>query len=222
MTSSALRAHLLALVVSSAAAGAEPALASPSPSRARAKQAAFAPFDAGAPRDVVRQGVKGQTRRAHPHVGAAAKVPGEGPPPPPLRADADVPELSAASVNVVGASLSSNPLYLAALAYQHGITRLDGPRCGHLPTCSRFASQAVARYGALGILLGLDRLIQPHDSSAIRALPQIEGFGVVRAYDPLDNYEFWRAERFTGLPQSAKEEPLVLAPLAGVSMTETP
>lgn len=181
--------------------------------------AAFAPFDAGERRAVVRQGVKGKARHAYPNVGEAAKVPGEGPPPPPLRTDPDVPEAAVASPNIVGASLSSNPLYLAALVYQHGITRLDGPRCGHLPTCSRFASQAVARHGAVGLLMGLDRLIQPNESSAIRKLPEVEGFGPVRGFDPVENYEFWKSERFTGFPAPTKEEPLVLAPISAPSLT---
>lgn len=213
---------LLAIVIAAAAMNARAADGSHG-SRADRKKAAaaFAPFDAGAARDVVRQGVKGKARRAYPNVGEAAKVPGEGPPPPPLRADPDLPEAAIAAPNTVGAGLSSNPLYLAALVYQHGLTRLDGPRCGHLPTCSRFASQAVARHGALGILMGLDRLIQPNESSALRKLPEVEGFGPVRGFDPVENYEFWKGERFTGFPAPTSEQPLLLPPLANAPTTLT-
>lgn len=175
---------------------------------------AFGPFDGGNRRDVVRQGTKGKKRSAHPLVGDAAKVPGEGPSPPPLRVSPDVPEAALQSPNTVGASLSSNPLYLAALGYQHIFTKLDGPRCAHLPTCSRFGSQAVARHGVLGIAMALDRLIQPHESSALRHLPEVEGWGVVRVFDPLENYEFWHSERFTGFLLSVPEEPLALSPLS--------
>ena len=146
-------------------------------------------------------------------VGESAKVPGEGAPPPPLRLDPDVAETALVKPNVVGSGLSSNPLYLAALVYANVITRLDGPRCQHLPTCSRFASQAVARDGAVGILMGLDRLIQPGESSAVRRLPEVEGYGGVRFFDPLENYEWWHPERFTGLPQPAPEEPLAMPAL---------
>lgn len=177
--------------------------------RRKRAAAAFAPFDAGAKRDVVRQGTKGRARPAHPNVGDAAKVPGEGPPPPPLRLDPDIPESAIDKPNVV-TGLSSNPLYLASLVYSNMLTKLDGPRCGHLPTCSRFAAQAVGRHGAIGILMGLDRLQQPNESSSIRKLPEIEGFGGVRGFDPVDNYEFWKSERFTGFPPPTKEQPLDL------------
>jgi hypothetical protein len=177
--------------------------------RRKRAAAAFAPFDAGGKRDVTRQGTKGRARAAHPNVGDAAKVPGEGPPPPPLRLDPDIPESAIDKPNTV-TGLSANPLYLASLVYSNLLTKLDGPRCGHLPTCSRFASQAVGRHGALGIVMGLDRLQQPNESSSIRKLPEIEGFGGVRGFDPVDNYEFWKSERFTGFPPPTKEEPLPL------------
>jgi putative component of membrane protein insertase Oxa1/YidC/SpoIIIJ protein YidD len=187
----------------------------------RRSAAAFAPFDAGAERAVLRQGKKGTARRAHPSVGDASKVPGEGPPPPSLRLDPDLPERGAPSPNAIGAGLSANPLYLAALIYQHGITRLDGPRCAHLPTCSRFASQAVSRHGALGILMGLDRLIQPNESSALRKHPEVEGYGPVRGFDPVENYRVWESERFTGFPARTPEEPLALPPLTIPPTTTT-
>lgn len=171
----------------------------------------FAPFDAGASRAVSRQGTPGRARHAHPFVGAAGHIPGAGPPPPALRADPDLPELSTSSPNAAP-GLSSNPLHLAALFYANFLTRTDGPRCQHLPTCSRFASQAVARHGLLGIPMGLDRVIQPPMSSALRPLPDVAYADVVRHFDPLENYEWWFPERFTGFPLLAPEEPLVLVP----------
>jgi hypothetical protein len=177
-------------------------------------KAQFGPFDAGAARSVRRHGERGRARRSHPVVGDVAHIPGAGPPPPPLRVDPDVPEAAFDGVNAVEGGLSSNPLYLASLFYSNFLTRTDGPRCQHLPTCSRFASQAVARHGVLGIAMGLDRLLQPSSSSALRLLPEVEWGGALRHYDPLDNYEFWRTERFTGLPVAVPEEPL---PLPGSS-----
>lgn len=175
---------------------------------------AFGPFDAGASRGVRRQGAVGRRRPAHPVVGAPAHVPGNGPPPPPLPRPIDIPELALEQPNALrGSGLSSSPLWLAALTYQHLLTRLDGPRCQHLPTCSRFAAQAVARHGLVGFWMGLDRLIQPTESSAIRRLPEVEGWGGLRGFDPVENYEFWVAERFSGLPAPVPEEPLELAPL---------
>jgi hypothetical protein len=168
----------------------------------------FAPFDAGVARRVTRQGTAGTPRRAHPMLGAAGHIPGAGPPPPQLRRDPDLPELATSSPNAAP-GLSSNPLHLAALFYANFLTRTDGPRCQHLPTCSRFASQAVARHGLLGIAIGLDRVIQPPLSSSLRPLPDVEFGGVVRHYDPLENYEWWVPGRFTGFPPLVAEEPLV-------------
>jgi hypothetical protein len=167
----------------------------------------FGPFDAGAPRPVKRQGREGIPRAAHPMVGLAGQIPGGGPPPPTLRLDPDLPELATSSPNSAP-GLSSNPLFLAALFYSNFLTRTDGPRCQHLPTCSRFASQAVARHGVLGIPLGLDRVIQPSMSSVLRALPDVQYGDMVRHYDPLENYEFWKPEYFTGFPPLVPEEPL--------------
>jgi hypothetical protein len=196
---------------------------------AKKKTTLFGPFDAGDARPVSRQGTKGKARKAFPAVGDSAKVPGEGPPPPSLRLDPDIPEGALDKTNaggpnaIPGSGLSSSPLYLASLTYANLITKIDGPRCQHLPTCSRFGSQAVAKDGVLGILMTLDRVIQPTESSPLRRLPEVDGFGGVRGYDPIENYEFWHTERFTGLPPKTPEEPLALPslPMAAVS-PETP
>lgn len=170
----------------------------------------FGPWDAGAKREVKRQKTKGLDRAKHPVVGDSAKVPGEGPPPPPLRADPDVPETVLRNVNEYRGSMSSNPMFLAALVYSNFLTKVDGSKCQHLPTCSRFAAQAVGRFGPIGILMGLDRVIQPPESSAVRTLPQVEGWGQVRHLDPVDNYVFWTEDaNFTGFPVEVPEQPLV-------------
>ena len=174
----------------------------------QARKKAFQPWDAGPAREVTRQGVTGRKRPAHPFVGDAAKVPGEGPPPPPLARDHDVPETALDQANRIGPSLSSNPLWLASLVYSNFLTRMDGPRCHHYPTCSRFGSQAVAKHKVMGLFLGLDRILQPPVSSAIRGLPTVYIHGGSRSFDPLENYEFWKPEAFTGFPPATEEEPL--------------
>ncbi len=174
---------------------------------------AFGPFDAGASRPVLRQNTKGLSRKTHPAVGDKGHIPGGGAPPPALRHDPDLPELAGVTPNAAP-GLSANPLFLASLVYANFLTRMDGPRCQHLPTCSRFASQAVGRHGVLGIPMGLDRIIQPPSSSALRLLPELEYGGVFRHYDPVENYEFWRVERFTGFPILVDEQPLLLTPPA--------
>lgn len=177
------------------------------------KKAAFGPWDAGDKRPVKRQGKAGKTRLSHPVLGDPAKVPASGPPAPDLRQDPDVPETALGTVNVVGGGLSANPLFLAALVYSNFLTKMDGPRCQHYPTCSRFANQAVARHGVLGIVLGVDRLIQDDHSSTARRLPEIDTGGSMRLYDPLENYEFWLKERITAFPPAVPEEPLALPAL---------
>ena len=59
--------------------------------------------------------------------------------------------------------------------------------------------------------MGLDRILQPPSSSSVRLLPELEFGGVFRHYDPLENYEFWRSERFTGLAIVVDEQPLILS-----------
>jgi len=192
------------------------ALAAPAASADDHRKASktFGPFEGGEAREVVRHGKKARARAPHPVVGRVDKVPGEGPPPPPLRADPDVPEDALDGVNDIGPSLSSNPLFLSALVYRHMLTKLDGPRCQHMPTCSRFANQAVAKHGAVGVLMGLDRLIKPGESSAIRTMPQVEGWGGVRFLDPVENYEFWTEGYQEAMPPPTDEEPLDLSPQA--------
>lgn len=172
----------------------------------------FGPWDAGEPRAVKRAGKDGIARQAHPAVGDAAKVPASGPPPPPLRVDPDLPERALSTGNRVGGSLSANPLFLAALVYSSFLTKVDGPRCQHYPTCSRFANQAVARHGVIGIFLGLERVITDERSSSVRRLPELDmpNEAQPRFYDPVDNYEFWIPGRLSAFPEPVPEEPLAL------------
>jgi hypothetical protein len=185
-------------------------------------QSGFAPFDAGEKRAVERQGSPGKSRSRHPFVGHPAKIPAEGALPPPLRRDPDLPEIDLRMANRVGGALSSNPLFLFALTYRHFITKMDGARCHHYPTCSRFASQAVAKHGVLGIPMGLDRLLQTGQSSAIRWHPEVEVLGSRRFFDPLKNYEFWRSENFSAFPRAVAEKGLNLPPLPAGSASPDP
>ncbi|MFZ9885861.1 MAG: membrane protein insertion efficiency factor YidD [Myxococcota bacterium] len=179
------------------------------------QHAPFGPWDAGESREVKRSGVAQRPRRPHPMTGDAAKVPASGPPAPALRADVDLPELALDVGNRVGGALSANPLYLAALFYSGFLTKVDGPRCQHYPTCSRFANQAVARHGLVGVLLGLERVITDENSSALRRLPELElpGETQPRYYDPVDNYEFWLPDRIVAFPPHVDEVPLALPAL---------
>lgn len=206
---------MAALLVTTARLGLALVVLSSSMGLATEARSSFGPWDGGAPREVKRGGVAQRPRVAHPMVGDAAKVPASGPPAPPLRADIDLPELALDVGNRVGGALSANPLYLASLFYAGFLTKVDGPRCQHYPTCSRFANQAVARHGIVGVLLGLERVITDENSSSLRRLPELElpGETQPRYYDPVDNYEFWLPGRITAFPPQLDEVPLPLTPL---------
>ena len=68
------------------------------------------------------------------------------------------------------------------------LTRIDGPRCLHRPSCSAYAGQAVARHGlVLGWWMSLNRILRGARSSALRMLPRIRsGRGILWA-DPVKN-----------------------------------
>lgn len=73
------------------------------------------------------------------------------------------------------------------------LTRIDGPRCSHQPTCSAFTRRALSVHGlALGFWISLQRLTKGAESSSIRMLPVGTSPGRVFYIDELDDYEFWR------------------------------
>lgn len=77
--------------------------------------------------------------------------------------------------------------------YSRVLTRIDGPRCEHRPTCSHYAYLAIKQQGyVLGSLLTIDRLLRGSRSSALRSLPlyKVED-GVRYYYDPVENNTFW-------------------------------
>ena len=87
----------------------------------------------------------------------------------------------------------ANPFQLPYMFYKRVVSATDGPRCGHYPTCSMYAVQAMEHWGILlGSLLALDRVLSPAGiSSAVRAQPVVFFHGVPRHYDPLDANDFW-------------------------------
>jgi hypothetical protein len=172
---------------------------------------------------VARQGVTGVARKPHPVVGSAAHVPGAGAAPPSLARPRDVPEMVYEKGSGANAllGLSTNPLYLTHLIYANFLTRVDGPRCQHYPTCSRYASQAVARFGPLGIPIGLDRLIRPPESSSVRYLPEVVLGDTARFYDPVDDAAIWDSARFTGFPAPTAEQSPVLGALPSSSSSSS-
>lgn len=77
--------------------------------------------------------------------------------------------------------------------YARFLTKVDGPRCEHRPTCSHYAFLAIKQQGyLLGSLLTIDRLLRGSRSSVLRSLPlyKVED-GVRYYYDPVENNTFW-------------------------------
>ncbi|RAL20527.1 hypothetical protein DL240_16960 [Lujinxingia litoralis] len=77
--------------------------------------------------------------------------------------------------------------------YARHLTAVDGPRCEHRPTCSRYAYEAVQKHGFMfGTWLAIDRLTRSNRSSVLRRLPieKIEE-GKVYYRDPIDDNDFF-------------------------------
>jgi putative membrane protein insertion efficiency factor len=74
-------------------------------------------------------------------------------------------------------------LRAAVRTYQLFASPLLLPSCRFLPTCSEYAAEAIARYGALwGLTLALRRLVRCHPwgGSGYDPVPESRAFGSVR------------------------------------------
>ena len=82
-------------------------------------------------------------------------------------------------------AMARAPFSTALFFYGRYLTRVDGPRCAHTPTCAVFAGQALARFGPLpGLWMALDRILHGARSSAIRLLAvDVQGRFVDRLAD---------------------------------------
>lgn len=77
--------------------------------------------------------------------------------------------------------------------YSRFITKIDGARCEHHPTCSRYARDAIRKHGMiLGAFLAVDRLVRGSRSSVLRELDihTIEN-GKPSFEDPIENNDFF-------------------------------
>jgi putative component of membrane protein insertase Oxa1/YidC/SpoIIIJ protein YidD len=87
----------------------------------------------------------------------------------------------------------SNIVEFGFRLYSRYITRIDGARCEHRPTCSRYALEAVREHGfVLGAFLSLDRLLRTNRSSTLRRLPSYRHEeGYILYSDPLEENDFF-------------------------------
>ncbi len=117
---------------------------------------------------------------------ALAESPGFGPfstPAAPVTRDARFP--------TPRPSEAAGPLALPFRFYQSVVSPIDGPRCRHRPTCSRYALLAIDRHGLAGVWLAYDRLLRDGQSSAARWLPVALEDSALRVLDPLEESTFW-------------------------------
>lgn len=100
---------------------------------------------------------------------------------------------SVASEHSHSHSLQSNIIEFAFSIYTNHITKIDGARCEHRPTCSRYAVEAVRKHGfVVCSWLTIDRLSRGSRSSVLRTLP-IYKFEEGRPYfrDPVEENDFF-------------------------------
>ncbi|MFZ5470598.1 MAG: membrane protein insertion efficiency factor YidD [Myxococcota bacterium] len=75
--------------------------------------------------------------------------------------------------------------------YRTVVSPIDGARCAHRPTCSRYGLLSVRRHGVVGMLLTFDRLLRAGESSALRKLRLLEDGETLHLLDPLEESTFW-------------------------------
>lgn len=88
---------------------------------------------------------------------------------------------------------SSSIIELGFRFYSNHLTKVDGAKCEHRPTCSRYALEAVRKHGAVvGSWLTIDRLLRSNASSSLRSLPILK-YHEGRPYfaDPVDENDFF-------------------------------
>lgn len=71
------------------------------------------------------------------------------------------------------------------------ISTTDGKRCDHVPSCARYAKNAVEAHGPIGgLVLTCDRLIRCGGDD-LTVLPKVQVGGELYAWDPVSENDFW-------------------------------
>lgn len=86
----------------------------------------------------------------------------------------------------------SNIVEVAFRFYSRHLTQVDGARCEHRPTCSRYAILSIRKHGLLvGSWLTVDRLMRTDHSSVLRFLPRRAFEGGTYFVDPVEANDFY-------------------------------
>lgn len=93
----------------------------------------------------------------------------------------------------VHASPQSNIVELGFKFYSNYLSKVDGARCEHRPTCSRYALEAVRKHGTVvGSWMTIDRLLRANRSSSLKVLPVIKYYeGRPYFADPVEENDFF-------------------------------
>ena len=95
---------------------------------------------------------------------------------------------------LVAAPAAAGPLDATVRFFQRYIYPVDGPRCRMYPTCSAYALQAIDKHGPLvGGIMAVDRLLHESDPGEHRHPVRLGGR--IRFHDPVEDNDFWFAER---------------------------
>jgi hypothetical protein len=74
--------------------------------------------------------------------------------------------------------------------FRDTISTVDGDRCPSFPSCSQYGQQAIRKHGIfIGWVMTFDRLL--HEADEVYLVPQVQVNGAFRAYDPVENNDFW-------------------------------
>lgn len=88
-----------------------------------------------------------------------------------------------------GALPKTDPLLFSF--FKSVISTTDGKRCSHVPSCARYAKEAVEKHGLFkGYLLSCDRLLRCGGNDR-EQLPQVVVGGKRYAWDPVSANDFW-------------------------------
>ncbi len=94
--------------------------------------------------------------------------------------------------------LAVYPGILLISFFQTVISPVDGASCDFYPTCSAYAKQALQKHGLfIGLVMASERLCRLHSPEGYAP---VEKFGSYYYHDPVENNDFWFAERRAGTP----------------------
>ena len=110
----------------------------------------------------------------------------------PWSGDPQHPVFETPSVMKPQRTVTANPFYFAFRVWSELLTKIDGRRCAHRPSCSHFAHRAIRGHGVpLGVWMALSRLMRGAQSSSIRRLTPVALPGGVYLIDKIEDYTFW-------------------------------